>query len=151
MDEIEEFVRKVLEDRGKYQKIDLGELSEKQINQINEHLEINLEDFRRVLDNSGVAHVFKKHGGEKAENLRGQVAVTEEDFSKIIDIVDNPDKVEYIGKNKIGNDMILYEKNYDLILIRYIEGIRENKRKHKKEVYLETFYKKKPSKKNLEG
>jgi hypothetical protein len=79
------------------------------------------------------------------------IVITEEDFSKIIEIVENPDKIEYIGKNKIGNDMILYEKNYDLIVVRYIEGIRQNKKKHRKELYLETLYKKKPSKKKFEG
>jgi len=151
MNEIEEFVSSVLANKGKYQKLDLGELSEKQIAQINEHLDINLEGFRRVLDNSGVVHAFKKHGDAKAEVSRGQIVITEEDFSKIIEIVENPDKIEYIGKNKIGNDMILYEKNYDLILVRYIEGIRQNKKKHRKELYLETLYKKKPSKKNFEG
>jgi hypothetical protein len=151
MNEIEEFVNNVLADKGKYQKLDLGELSEKQITQINEHLDINLEGFKRVLDNSGVVHAFKNHGYAKAEISRGQIAITEEDFSKIIEIVENPDKIEYIGKNKIGNDMILYEKNYDLIVVRYIEGIRQNKKKHRKELYLETLYKKKPSKKKFEG
>lgn len=30
--------------------------------------------------------------------------------------------------------MILYEKNYELILVRYIEGIRENKRNPPKRI-----------------
>lgn len=93
MKSIKEFIEKVLEDKGKYQKLDLGELSEKQIAQINEHLDINLEGFKRVLDNSGVVHAFKKHGNEKAEVSRGQVAITEEDFFKIIEIVENPDRI----------------------------------------------------------
>ncbi len=145
MESIKEFIEKVLEDKGKYQKLDLGELSEKQIAQINEHLDINLEGFKRVLDNSGVLHAFKEHGSEKTEIPRGQIPIKPEDFNKIREIVENPDKIESLGKNKLGKEVILYEKKYDYIIC-YVESVRESKKKKRKELVLETFYKKNPSK-----
>lgn len=62
-----------------------------------------------------------------------------------MELVQNPDFVAYVGKNRIGNDLILYEKTFEEVLC-YVEGLRESKKKHRKEVYLETLYKKKPSK-----
>ncbi|WP_375563178.1 hypothetical protein ACE193_11780 [Bernardetia sp. OM2101] len=138
MESIKEFIEKVLEDVSKFQRLDLGELSEKQIAQINENLEINLEGFKRVLDNSGVLHCFKEHGDKIKEEARGQLAITKEDFEKIIDVVENPDKIQSLGKNRLG-------KEYDYILC-YVESVRESKKKKRKELVLETLYKKKPSK-----
>ena len=131
---------------SKFQRLDLGELSEKQIAQINEHLDINLEGFRRVLDNSGVLHCFKEHGDKIKEEARGQIAITKEDFEKIIEVVENPDKIQSLGKNRLGKEIILYEKEYDYILC-YVESVRESKKKKRKELVLETLYKKNPSKK----
>ncbi len=145
MDEIEEFVRKVLAEKGKFQRIELGGLSEKQITQINENLKINLEGFKRVLDNSGVLHSFKEHGTERTEKPRGQIPIEVIDFSRIKEIVENPDKIESLGKNKLGKEVILYEKKYDYIIC-YVESVRESKKKMRKELVLETLYKKNPSK-----
>lgn len=128
---ITEFVQKVLSDRkNTFTKFKLG---------------IDLTDFQRVLDNSGINHAFKKHGNPKTESARGQIAITPEDFEKILEIVQNPDSIAYAGKNRIGNDVILYQKTYEQIYC-YMEGIRQSKRRHTKEVYLETLFKKKAPK-----
>ncbi len=144
--EIKEFVENVLADKtNQMQKMDLGKVSQEEIQAIQEKLGFNLTDYQRFLDNSGIKHAFKKHGSPKTEEPRGQIAITPDDFERILEIVQNPDLVEYLGKNRIGNDLILYEKEIENILC-YVEGIRESKKKHRKEVYLETFYIKKPSK-----
>ncbi len=143
---IKEFVENVLADKNNHvQKMDLGTLNETEIQFIQEKMGLNLTDYRRILDNSGIKHAFKKHGDPKTEELRGQIAITSEDFEKILEIVQNPDLIEYLGKNRIGNDLILYEKEFEAMMC-YVEGLRESKKKHRKEAYLETFYKKKASK-----
>jgi len=140
------FVRRLLSNRkNEFAKLKLGKVSDKEVQRIEEELGIDLTDFERVLDNSGINHAFKKHGNPKTESLRGQVAITPEDFEKILEIVQNPDLVEYRDKNAIGHDVILYEKTYEAIYC-YMEGIRESKKKNRKEVYLETFFKKKAPK-----
>jgi phage-Barnase-EndoU-ColicinE5/D-RelE like nuclease3 len=42
----------------------------------------------------GVNHAIKKHGNPKTEESRGQVAITEQDFELIPQIVANPDSIE---------------------------------------------------------
>jgi hypothetical protein len=136
---ITEFVKGVLADKTtQVQKIDLGKISETEIKSIQEKLGLDLTNFQRILDNSGIKHAFKKHGNAKTEEPRGQIAIVPSDFEKILEIVQNPDLVEYVGKNRIGNDLILYEKNFENILC-YVEGLRESRKKQRKEAYLETF------------
>ncbi len=135
---IKTFVEKILTtDDNKLEKISLGKPTEKQIEKVKNETNLDISDYERVIDNYGVKHAFKKHGNPKTEEPRGQIAITADDFEKIPEIVENPDKVEDVGKNKIGNDLILYEKED----ICYVEGLRESK-----EIFLETLYKRKPKK-----
>jgi hypothetical protein len=143
---IKAFVEKVLADKSRnLQKIELGKVTDAEIEFLKETVSLDLTDYCRVLDNLGICHAFKKHGDAKIEAQRGQIAITPDDFENILELVQNPDFVAYVGKNRIGNDLILYEKTFEEVLC-YVERLRESKKKHRKEVYLETLYKKKPSK-----
>ncbi len=140
---IKAFVEKILaSDDNKLDKISLGKPTEKQIEKVKNEINLDISDYERVIDNYGVKHAFKKHGSPKTEEPRGQVPITADDFEKIPEIVENPEKIEDIGKNKVGNDLILYEKEN----ICYVEGLRESKKKKRKEIFLETLYKRKPKK-----
>lgn len=75
---------------------------------------------------------------EKTETQRGQIAVTENDFSLIPEILNTPDKIEYIGKNKIGRDVIKYTKRFNgktLLFEAVLTG--------KKELQFSSMYKQK--------
>lgn len=78
------------------------------------------EDFER--------HVIKKHGNERTETGRGQVAVTQEDLDNIQDVMDNPD-IAVAGIKKNGKDRIVLVKNneHGSILVEEVLSGRRNK------------------------
>lgn len=78
------------------------------------------EDFER--------HAIKKHGSERTETGRGQVAVTQEDLDNIQDVMDNPD-IAVAGVKKNGKDRIVLVKNneHGSILVEEVLSGRRNK------------------------
>ena len=136
---IKDFIKSVFNSKSNVQlKYSFGKLTEKQVNEIKENTSIDLTGYSRVIDSYGVKHTIKQHGNKIQEQKRGQIEITIKDFENISKIVNNPDKIENAGKNKIGRYLIkikkrLSENNY------YTEEIR----KKQKEIALQTFYKRK--------
>lgn len=95
------------------------------------------EEYKHVIDNSAIRHILKQHGSENEEK-RGQLPVTEDDFSKIPDIIENYDSVE-VEKGKRGVENIIYSKTFDDGTTIYVE---ENRTK-RKELAAVTMWKKK--------
>ena len=85
---------------------------------------LNVAGFLRVLDNYGVRHTIKQHGNPTQEAKPGQIAVTLEDFEKIVLITSQPDNLFADGKNKIGRDVLVFVKVIDGIGYRHVEEIR---------------------------
>jgi len=72
---------------------------------------IDLTGYTRMIDNSAIIHVRKKHGNSVTESARGQVAITDNDFEEIENIIEYPDSISYEGKDKSGNtDFLKFEK-----------------------------------------
>lgn len=69
---------------------------------------ITVKGFTRKRDRSGFIHNIKNRGNERIEALRGQIAVTNTDFEKILKI-GKSESLIYPDKAKIGLDCILYE------------------------------------------
>ncbi len=138
---IREFVKLVTEKKdSKLEKLELKVISEKEAELIKLKTGLNVSGFKRILDNNGVNHTIKNHGKEKIESLRGQIAVTLEDFEKIPRIVKS-ENVIYGGKTKIGLDCILYEATIDNTFF-YVEEVRTGK----KELCIKSIRKRKPTK-----
>ena len=57
-----------------------------------------------------IRHTFKQHGSEQELN-RGQIPITDEDFERIPDVVENYDDVN-VEAGKRGEDNIVYSKSY---------------------------------------
>jgi len=137
--EITEFINKVLaEQNNKSEYLSLGKLSENEILMLKEKTGFDLQDFERIIDKFGVIHAFVKHGNENIESKHGQVAIKVEDFNKIQDITNEPDKIEAGEKNSHGKNLIKYYKKLDSTYI-YVE----EKRDGKKVLATQTFYKRK--------
>ncbi len=64
--------------------------------------------FKRIIDKFGINHTLKNHGNVDIEKRRGQIAITEEDFELVPEIAKSQNII-HVSKNKIGNDIILYE------------------------------------------
>jgi hypothetical protein len=88
----------------------------------------DLEGFSHVVDASTVRHIKAEHGDEEAEKLRGQIAVSDEDFEQIPAIVSEPDRVVFGLKTRRGLDAIGYAKRLPDGSIAYLEEARTGKK-----------------------
>ena len=119
----------------------LGELKPHEVIEIEKKTGLNLEGYTHIVDRFAVGHTLKVHGNEKEEALRGQVAVTPQDFKKIPRIL-KTDNIVYQGKNSKGLDCILYEAIIGNTYYYVVEV-----RTKRKQLAMTTMYKRKPRKK----
>lgn len=107
--QLREFVEnaKTRENAGK--KLYFGMVSDKTVDMVKQKLAHDIKDYNCALYSDNVKKIFKDHGNESKENLRGQRAVTVEDFYKIPEIVCEPDSIESGGEYK-GHPVIHFVK-----------------------------------------
>ena len=53
---------------------------------------------------------MKSHSNVEKEAARGQKAVSMDDFGLILEVIRQPDIVFYDGKNKIGREVLQFQK-----------------------------------------
>lgn len=135
-DKIKALAQEAIKNANENKWLEIGILTNKEIQNINQSTGIDLTGYVRILDMAGINHALRKHGSEK-EYLRGQIPVTINDFESIPDIVANPDSVEKVETNKRGLEVILYTKKIGATYY-YYEEIRTGRKK----VALNTMYKK---------
>lgn len=71
---------------------------------------VSVAGFDYALDASVVGHVQRNHGDAKAEDRRGQRAVTAVDYAALPTLLNAPDRVEDAGVSDVGNPMVRYTK-----------------------------------------
>ena len=92
-----------------------------------------------MVDKFAINHTIKKHGDAVQEKLRGQIAITNEDF-ELIPKINKSKNIIHLSKNKFGNDVLLYEAVIKDTFY-YVEEVRTGK----KELCMTTMYKRKPT------
>jgi len=101
---------------------------------------IDIKGFEHEVTSYFINHVLKRHGDPKTENAFGQIAVKEDDFNSIADIVKNPDYA-IIGAKRNGDDVIFYVKKMDDGSTIYLEEILNSK--NNKALRSKTLFRKK--------
>jgi len=91
-------------------------------------------EYVHVVDNNAIRHTLNHHGGSD-ESERGQIPLTEEAILLIPDIVLSYDSL-ITSKNRRGQDVILYTKNYEGGITIYVEEVRTGR----KELAMDTMY-----------
>lgn len=134
--ELKQVIKKAKENPNERQKLNIGKVSPK-LEQEAEKRGFNLKGYTHDMDVSGVRHSIKEHGDEKKEALRGQIAITDEDYNKIPEIIYDYDEIDFTGKNKTGLETITYKKSFPDGTIAYVEEIRTGK----KTLTINTMYK----------
>jgi len=86
-----------------------------------------------------VNHSIKRHGNKRTENAQGQVPVIPVDFSRIPDIVKNPD-CTIINIRHNEEILIAYSKKFEDSTVIYYEEVLNSKRN--KALRSKTIYKK---------
>ena len=95
------------------------------------------DQYLHTIDRSSFNHIINNHGDVKFEEKRGQIAITENDFELIIDVLNQPDEIIASGLNKQQKETITYSKKLEDGIIIYLEEIRTGR----KELMLQTMRK----------
>jgi Barnase-EndoU-ColicinE5/D-RelE like nuclease len=110
------------------ERIDLGPITAEGVQHINSvfhaaGVDIDVTGFRHHVDAFAARHAFKQHGIARAEELRGQLPVTADDWAMIPEVPATPDHIVYTGKTGIGRESIGYWKAINGVIL-YLEEVR---------------------------
>ncbi|TAH20236.1 MAG: hypothetical protein EAZ08_06300 [Cytophagales bacterium] len=131
-------LEEMTKDKDALIKYNMGQVPDEEVRNVQNETGIDLSNYNRSIDSYAINHVLGNHGNPKTEAKRGQIAVELSDFELISLITSSPDKIEYVGKNGSGRDLIKYIKKIGHN-IHYVEEVRNGK----KEVVLQTLFKQK--------
>jgi hypothetical protein len=136
---VAKFVRSVLhtpasQDTAK-REVRLGKVSEGEAREIaasarQKDVDLDVTGFDHAIDNFAMRHTIKPHGAEPTETARGQLPVTEQDFARIPEIINDRDQVFYDGTTRSGRATIVYEKSFPdgRFVLRYAAESRLGRR-----------------------
>lgn len=126
VNEIRELLKKIDKENLLQGKANLTNISDELINKAKEQ-GYDLSDYIHNIDSSAIRHIRKNHGSN-SEYLRGQEPVNNNDFEALPRIIDSPDSIEFVGKNKLGRDVIKLSKDMKDNIANYFEEIREGQK-----------------------
>lgn len=134
--------------RDKVQRAVVGALTERQRKDFaDQGIDVD-SSYIHSVENSAIRHNQKEHGDPVREEARGQIAIVDGDYLLIPDILENYDTVEKSpNKNKQGNEVIIYVKEYPDGTVYYLE----EKRDGRSSLSFETMYKKKKGTDSSDG
>jgi hypothetical protein len=125
---------------NKMMKETIAPVTETEVEAIKAKTGIDIDpEYKHTIDNYAINHILKNHSDPAKEESRGQIPVAESDFDRIPDIINSYDSVENAGKNDKGLETIRYIKTFPDGVTYYFEEVRTGK----KELALNTLYKKK--------
>lgn len=124
INDIDDFIKEELNKKTSNSKIYIGKINDSVANKIKKVIGLDLTNYNISLKGNNVRKIIKDHGNSILENLRGQEAITIEDFNYIDDIVLEADKIFLSGKTKQGKDVITFEKkiNNKYTLVEFISS-----------------------------
>ena len=91
--QLRQFIHDAQNGKNLNKKIYFGAISEEMAFRIKQETGIDVNKYNCTLRASEVRKILKDHGNEQSEALRGQRAITEDDFVMIPQIIQNPDQI----------------------------------------------------------
>lgn len=137
-EELKQVIDKAKNNPNERQKLVIGKVS-KDLQEKAQQNGYDISEYNHDIDVSGTRHSFKNHGNEKKENLRGQIAITDEDFERIPEIIYGYDDVHFGESDEKGTPLIKYHKKFDDGTSIYAEEIRTRQ----KTLTIKSLYKRK--------
>lgn len=135
-EELKQVIEKAKNNPNERQKLAIGKVSDKLQEKAKEN-GFDISGYSHDLDVSGTRHAIKGHSNEKAEEKRGQIALTDKDFEHIPDIIYNFDDVTFGEEDSKGTPLVKYQKTFQDGTTIYIEEIRSRQ----KTLTIKTMYK----------
>lgn len=108
-----EFIRTVRSNPTFNKKMYFGAIPEAYAAVIKNETGIDVNNYNCTLASDEIRKIFKDHGDEQREALRGQRAITEDDIVHIPEVLQAPDKIKLSDKKYDGKSAIEFTKNID--------------------------------------
>ncbi len=137
-EELKQVIDKAKNNPNERQKLVIGKVS-KDLEEKAKENGFDIAEYNHDLDVSGTRHSFKQHGNKNIEDLRGQIAITDEDFERIPEIVYDYDDINFGEYDEKGTPLIKYHKQFDDGTSIYAEEIRTRQ----KTLTIKSLYKRK--------
>lgn len=91
---------------------------------------IVLVEFEHVLDTFGIRHALKSHGTLEAEAARGQRAIAPIDFTRVSEILAEPDEIYFVGHTRhLDLPLIHFVKRIGTEIYHYTVEVRQGRQK----------------------
>ncbi|MCL2556862.1 MAG: hypothetical protein FWE09_00120 [Treponema sp.] len=94
--------------KGAMERLSLGK-AEKWLVEAAREAGLDIDGFEHEITGEFVSHVMNRHGNERAEAASGQVAIRDDDFARIPEIIEKPDYA-IVGARSRGRDIVAYAK-----------------------------------------
>ena len=108
--------------------VDYLEVNEEAVQEASRH-GLDIAGYRHVISDEAVNHIINRHGDQKIETTRAQIALTDADLETIADVVSTPDRRVYGMKTKDGLDIIASIKRMPDGTLSLVEEARTGRRK----------------------
>ena len=92
--QLSEFIQKAKKRENVGKKLYIGIISDRIAELVEKELGYNIKNFNCALYSDSIRKIFKDHGEEEKEKLRGQRAVQNEDFLKIVRVIGDSQSIE---------------------------------------------------------
>ena len=120
--DILDFFRNYIEQRGPYKKLYLGEIGEELGKRIFEETNVQVTGYNVCLD----SYFENSHSDSRKEASRGQVAVTPEMVADLPEIIGKFDRIRLGKETKMGKPALIFEKDIDgkRVAVEYVSDKR---------------------------
>lgn len=102
---------------------------------------LDISGYNYSIDKSDVNHAINRHSNKKIEESRGQLPLSEDDILRLPEVVNTPDNVRSLGKDKLGRETIEFSKQFEDGNVIVYEAVLTKR----KELAFQTMFKKKSS------
>lgn len=126
--DIDDFVDEAINSKSSNKTLYFDKINDYLAEEIYIKLGINLKNYNISLKANNIKKIMKDHGNVNNELLRGQIAITKDDFKYIDDVILESDNFYYSGTTKNGKPSIIFEKIIDnkYVIVEYISDKHHN-------------------------
>ena len=126
VEDMSEDIKDIYSKKEQFIKLNLSPASDWLIKKEKE-VGIDISGYMHQITTDFMKHTLNNHGDEKSEEQRGNIAITEDDFTNIQSVFEKPDLVVF-GLRRKNEDMIIYTKKLEDGTTVYMEEILSSKK-----------------------
>ena len=119
-----DFVHNALENRQTNRKLYFGAVPADLATIIREKTGLDVEGYNCTLSEANIRKIIKDHGNQAIEALRDQRAITDADFARIPDVIQNADTIKrsFYQRGRVPAIVFSSEKVSGITVVAYVSG-----------------------------